>query len=113
MINFLKMRWLFNKGTVKTLLCMVLLLLVAGVVNLAGIQIAGGIQVWTVWLKAHAGIFLVWRILLYVGVICGWLWMRKRILKRESSKEAKVRFIRIEITAVVALLVLETSNLVA
>lgn len=112
-MNVLKMRWLFNKRTAWVIFWVALLLLIAVVVNVAGIRIAGGIQGWTVWLKAHAAIFMLWRVLLYIGVICGWLWMRKRILKRESSKEAKLRFIRIEIAAVMALLVLETSNLLA
>lgn len=125
-MSFLKMRWLFNKRTAWTLLWVVLLVLVAGLVNLAGVRIAGDIEGWTAWLKDHAAIFMVWRIALYAGVVCGWVWMRRRVLSREEaqekaqekkqeggSKQSAMRLIRIEVAAVAALLVLELSNRMA
>jgi len=122
MMSFLKMRWLFNKRTVWTLLWVVLLVLVAGLVNLAGVRIAGDIEGWTAWLKDHAAIFMVWRIALYAGVVCGWVWMRRRVLHREEAQEEQeegsrnrsaMRLMRIEVAAVIALLVLELSNWMA
>lgn len=114
MLRFLRMRRLFNRHVGKTTLWIIVLLVVAGLVNAVGIRIAGDIQGWTLWLKTHAPVFLFWRLCLYVAVAYGWWWMRQRVIQRETDqenrKQAKTRFMRMEISAVCALLLLEISN---
>lgn len=110
MLNFLKMRWLFNRYVGWSVVWIVGLLLVAGLVNILGIEVAGDIESWSIWLKDHAPIFLIWRICLYCAVGYGWFWMRNRVIARDGTDEAKQRFMRIEIGAVCALVALEVSN---
>lgn len=114
MMKFLKMRWLFNKRTAQALAWSALLLLVAVVVNVAGIGIVGDIQGWSQWLDAHARIFLIWRIVLYLALGYGWWRIRRRIGGRiagaEGSARTRARLIRVEVAAVVALLMLEISH---
>lgn len=103
------MRWLFNRRAGLTLVWVVLLLAVAIIVNLFGIRLAGGIDNWQQWMKAQAGFFFLWRLLLYILTVYGWLWMRKRLLDREPDEAAYRRLIRMEIAAVLAISVLEIS----
>jgi hypothetical protein len=79
--------------------------------NLAGIRALGGIAGWEAWLRAHAGHFFIWRLVLYAATLYGWCWMRQRLLKREP--EAGPRLRRLEIVAALALVALETSRLSA
>lgn len=110
MLNLFKMRWLFNRYVGWSVGWIVGLLLVAGLVNVLGIEITGDIESWSVWLKAYAPVFLIWRICLYCVVGYGWYWMRNRVITREGTIEAKQRFLRIEIGAICALVALEVSN---
>lgn len=110
MLNFLRMRWLFNRYVGWSIVWIVGLLLVAGIVNMVGIDMVGDIERWSIWLKAHTPIFLIWRIGLYCAVGYGWCWMRHRVIARETNDDAKQRFLRIEIGAVCALVALEVSN---
>lgn len=117
-MKFLKMRWLFNKRTAQALGWSALLLLVAVAVNVAGIGIVGDIQGWSQWLNAHARIFLIWRIVLYLALGYGWWRIRRRIgghiggriAGAEGSARTRARLIRVEVAAVVALLMLEISH---
>ncbi|WP_425353152.1 hypothetical protein [Pectobacterium parvum] len=46
------------------------------------------------------------------ATIYGWLWMRRRLLLRDTRSDARCRLIRAEISGIAALLVLEFSLLV-
>lgn len=109
MRNIFKMAWLFNKQVRSALLWTILLIVIAALINLIGIRIAGDIEHWNIWLKDHAAIFLIWRVILYSVISYGWFWMRKRVIQREPM--AKTRIIRAEIFAIGALLLLEISHL--
>jgi len=104
-----RLRWLFNRRVGLTLLWTALLLIAAVAVNVVGIQIAGGIEGWQRWMDAHTGASLAWRLLLYAGTAWGWLWMRRRLRAREPDGVTAQRLLRVEIAAVVAVIVLETS----
>ena len=88
--------------------------LVAGVaigVNAAGIHVVGSIDGWQRWLAANRGYFFAWRLLLYAATACGWWWMRRRLRDREPSAEAQQRLRRVEVAAVLTLVLLEGSQL--
>ncbi|MDD3673884.1 hypothetical protein [Thauera propionica] len=106
-----RLGWLFNRRVGLALLGTVLLLIAAVAVNVVGIRIAGGIEGWQRWMDSHTGAFLAWRLLLYAGTVWGWLWTRRRLRAREPDGVAGQRLLRVEIAAVVALLVLEASLL--
>lgn len=110
MLNFLRMKWLFNRYVGWSVLWIAGLMLVAGVLNAIGIELAGNIQNWSAWLKSHASALLVWRLFVYGAVCYGWYRMRIRVLAREDDLESRQRFQRIEIGAVCALLLLEITN---
>jgi len=107
----LRPRWLFHRNIGKALLWTVLLLVLAVAVNILGIWLLGSIDDWQSWLDAAAGVFLVWRLCLYAATIYGWRWMRRRLLARESSDDARKRLIRSEVAAVIAIVALEASLL--
>lgn len=113
LMRTLRMRWLFNKRVGFTLLWIGGLLVVASLVNVIGIRVAGDIQNWSLWLKENASLFLVWRLCLYGAVGYGWWWMRQRVITREVQEipkaAAQSRFIRIEACTMCILLVLEVS----
>lgn len=101
--------WLFNRRVGMALFWSALVLGAAVAVNLAGIRIVGGIDGWERWLRAHAMVFLAWRLCLYAGTAWGWWWMRRRVQQREAAAETRQRFLRIEVAAVVAIVLMEGS----
>ncbi|MCK6410345.1 MAG: hypothetical protein L6Q70_14285 [Thauera sp.] len=103
--------WLFNRRVGRALLWTVLLLIAAVAINAAGIRMADSIDDWQRWMDAHTGVFLVWRLLLYGVTVWGWLWMRRRLRAREPDRVAGKRLLRVEMAAIVAVLVLEASLL--
>lgn len=107
-----RLRWLFNRRVGLTLLWALGLLVVAIAANVVGIRMAGSIEGWQQWMREHAGLFLVWRLLLYAGTAWGWLWMRRRLRARESDSTTRQRLLRVEIAAVLALVALEASQFV-
>ncbi|MGL4668696.1 MAG: hypothetical protein ACRCWR_12320 [Saezia sp.] len=114
MLKFFRMRWLlnrlFNRYTGWTIFWFIALGLMAFMVNVLGIRLAGDVHHWSAWIKNHALVFLLWRLVLYGSVAYGWWWMRKRVLARDEDPQTRDRFIRIEVSAVVTLLVLEISH---
>lgn len=106
-----QIRWLFNRRTGWLALWTILLLTAAITINLFGIRLAGSIDRWQAWMDEHAGFFFLWRLMLYTITVYGWLWMRKRLRDREPDKQASQRLTRMEIAAVLAILVLEISLL--
>lgn len=91
------------------LLWAILVLLAAVATNVIGIHLAGGIEGWQAWLTAHSKHFLAWRLLLYAGTAYGWIWMRRRVLARETDAGTRWRLLRAEMAAVVAVAALELS----
>ncbi|UXJ50150.1 hypothetical protein [Pseudomonas citronellolis] len=102
-------KWLRRKGVL--LVWSLLLLAVIAMINAVGIRLAADTMTWQAWLTAHNGYFLAWRLLLYAATARGWLWMRKRVLARESDAITRQRLLRAELAAVTALVVLETLSL--
>jgi hypothetical protein len=91
----------------RALLWVVLLLLVALALNGVGIRFLGDTLAWSRWLSSRRGGFLVWRVLLYAAIACGWWRMRNRIDQDELSPETQMRLRRAEIGAALAILALE------
>lgn len=90
---------------------MLLFIAAAAITNLVGIRMAGDIQSWEAWLRQQSLWFLIWRLVLYAGIVAGWIWMRRRVLAREPDGATGQRLRRLEIAAVTAFVMLETSLL--
>jgi len=110
-VSWLRFGWLFNRRAARALLWTVLLLALAVAANVAGIALIGSVEGWRQWMVNSSGYFRVWRLCLYGVTIYGWLWMRRRLLVRESDAQARHRLIRTEIAGVAAIAVLEISLL--
>jgi len=78
-------------------------------INLFGIRLAGSVDRWQQWMSERAGFFFLWRLLLYTLTVYGWLWMRRRLLKREPDRTAHQRLLRMEVAAALSILALEIS----
>ena len=109
--NWLRPAWLFNRRVGMALLVALLVASIAVAVNIVGISIVGSIDDWERWLRAHSAHFLVWRLLVYTVTAYGWWWMRGRLREREPESEAHQRLLRVEIAAVVTIVLLEASQL--
>lgn len=105
------LRWLFSRRAVKALLWTVVIVAAAVGANIAGIYLVGSVAGWQRWLAASAGYFFIWRLCLYGATAYGWVWMRRRLLAREDSVQARRRLLRSEIAGGVAIVVLEASLL--
>jgi hypothetical protein len=86
------------------------IVIMAVLVNVAGIHMAGDADRWSQWMHSHVSYFRVWRLVLYVGTACGWRWMRRRLLAREPAPATRMRLLRLEVAAVTALVLLEGST---
>lgn len=106
----LRLAWLFSRRVGLALLWMLAIAGIAIGVNLAGIHIVGSIDGWERWLHAHATHFFVWRLLLYAATAYAWRCVRKRLQQREPGLETRRRLLRIEVAAVVTLVLLEGSQ---
>ena len=109
--NWLRPAWLFNRRVGMALLVALLVASIAVAVNIVGISIVGSIDDWERWLRAHSAHFLVWRLLVYPATAYGWWWMRRRLREREPDSESHQRLLRVEIAAVVTIVLLEASQL--
>ncbi|VFR23916.1 FIG00958347: hypothetical protein [plant metagenome] len=105
------MVWLFNRRVGRALLWTLLLLALALAANVTGIYLAGSVAGWQRWLADASGYFFIWRLCLYGATVYGWVWMRRRLLARESGDEARRRLIRTEVAGVLAIMALEASLL--
>ncbi|MBG0752269.1 MULTISPECIES: hypothetical protein [Pectobacterium] len=103
---------LLSWRTARVLLWTVLLLVITVTANVLGIYFAGSIAGWEHWLADTGSYFLLWRVCLYGATVYGWRWMRRRLLLRDTSPDARRRLIRAEVSGIAALLVLEFSLLV-
>ncbi|MDA8454269.1 hypothetical protein M4R22_05800 [Acidovorax sp. GBBC 3334] len=84
---------------------------IAVAVNLLGIRVLGGVDAWKQWLKADAGYFLTWRMALYAAAAGSWWRLRKRMRQNDTHAEEAPRLLRVEVASILAILLLETSNL--
>ena len=109
--TWLRPRWLFSRRAAKALLWTVAIAAAAVGANVAGIYLVGSVAGWERWLAAAAGYLLLWRLCLYGATAYGWLWMRRRLLARETDAQARRRLVRSEIAGAVAIVALEASLL--
>ena len=109
--TWLRPRWLFSRRAAKALLWTVAIAAAAVGANVAGIYLVGSVAGLERWLAAAAGYFLLWRLCLYGATAYGWLWMRRRLLARETDAQARRRLVRSEIAGAVAIVALEASLL--
>ncbi|ASD11686.1 hypothetical protein [Pseudomonas aeruginosa] len=105
------MAWLFNRRVGRALLWTLLLLALTVAANVAGIYLSGSMAGWQRWLADASDYFFIWRLCLYGATAYGWVWMRRRLLARESDDEARRRLIRAEVAGVLAIVALEASLL--
>ncbi|AEI78083.1 hypothetical protein CNE_1c27690 [Cupriavidus necator N-1] len=109
--TWLRPAWLLSRRVGIVLLWILVAAGIFVVVSVAGIHVIGSVDGWEHWLRAHATHFLVWRLLLYGATAYGWWWMRGRLRQREPSGEAHQRLLRVEIAAVITIVLLEGSQL--
>ena len=109
--NWLRPAWLFNRRVGMALLWALLVACIAVAVNIVGIHIVGSIDGWQHWLRANRSYFFAWRLLLYAATAYGWWLMRRRLREREPDSESHQRLLRVEIAAVVTIVLLEASQL--
>ncbi|OQP70617.1 hypothetical protein IB69_018150 [Xanthomonas citri] len=88
-----------------------LLIGVAVAINVQGIRAVDGAAAWEQWLKAHASFFMAWRIFLYTVAILLWRRLRIRLQQAGTGVEELDRIRRVEVVAVLAVLLLEAGNL--
>ncbi|WP_338523986.1 hypothetical protein NUH87_30525 [Pseudomonas batumici] len=77
-------------------------------INILAIRLLGDAQTPRHWLDEHATGLLIWRLCLYVMLICSWCWMRARLSQHQP--EATQRLHRAEWAGIAALALLEASN---
>lgn len=105
--------WLFNRQVAWALLYLALVVGAAVAINLIGIRLLGDIEAWRHWMQEHAGSFRAWRLFLYAAIAYGWWWMRRRVLQRDPSPEARRCLVRTEVLAVAAFALLEINRVVS
>lgn len=88
-------------------------LLVAILISLIGIELAGGIAQWEQWLKGNAGYFRLWRMLLYAALAYAWYSMHRRLLAQDIDQQQRRQITRTAIALVVAALLLELHSYTA
>ena len=100
---------LFSRRMGLALLWALLICGVSVTANVTAIHVVG-IDGWERWLHAHSTHLLAWRLVLYAATAYGWWWMRQRLRRREASAETHQRLLRVEIAAVVTVVLLEGSQ---
>ncbi|QNM96700.1 hypothetical protein [Chitinimonas koreensis] len=109
--TWLHLSWLLNRQVGAALLWTLLVVGAAALVNVAGIHVVGSVDAWARWLQTHALLFFAWRLGLYAATAYGWWWMRRRLRQREPGAETHLRLVRIEAAALIAIVLLEGSQL--
>lgn len=110
--GWMRLRWLFNRRTARTLVWTAALLAAALAANLMGIHMLGSLAGWQRWLDESSVYFLVWRLLVYGVTASLWLRMRSKLLAREAEPLSRNRLLRAEIAGVLAVVALEASVLI-
>lgn len=80
-------------------------------ISAIGIRIVGDVVTWQRWLHVHAWFFMVWRLMLYAVIACGWQRMHQRVRRRDDSAETRRRLRRAGIGAVLAIGTIEVTAL--
>lgn len=101
----------FNARLVRALLWTAVIVGAAATINIIGIRLVGDVEGWSRWMRVHSGIFLVWRLCVYGATGYGWWRTRGRLRQREPSAEAHRRLLRTEIASILAIALLEGSEL--
>ena len=104
----LPLPWLFNRRVGLALLKGLLAGLAVAMI-IACLRL-GSVEDWQRWMSGHAGLFLVWRLLLYAFIAWSWFCLRHRLRQYEPSPEAHQRWRRAEIAVVVSIVLLEVSQ---
>ncbi|MDR0577985.1 MAG: hypothetical protein LBI87_10740 [Candidatus Accumulibacter sp.] len=69
------------------------------------------VEDWQRWLTEYAGLFLVWRLLLYALIVWGWIGIRRRLMVWDGDEtETRRRRWRVEIASVLVVVLLEVSQ---
>jgi hypothetical protein len=82
--------------------------ILATLINLIGIALAGSIGAWSEWLHQHRGYLLLWRLCLYGAVTYAWWRMRRHFQFADDGADTRVRLRRVEVAAACTIVVLET-----
>ncbi|MCC8345401.1 hypothetical protein LNN35_21800 [Pseudomonas stutzeri] len=62
-----------------------------------GVSMVGGVDAWRRMLDEAAPLLFVWRCLVYSAMVWCWLWLKRRVIDRDPSAEARRRLLRVEI----------------
>jgi sulfite exporter TauE/SafE len=101
--------WLFNRRVVLALSKGMLVGVVLAAI-MASLRV-GSVEDWQRWMTEYAGVFLVWRLLLYVFIARSWFCLRRRLRQYERLPEAHQRWRCMEIAVVISIVLLEASQL--
>ncbi|CAJ7868461.1 Uncharacterised protein [Burkholderia pseudomallei] len=72
-------------------------------ISAIGIRFVGDVATWQRWLHVHAWFFMIWRLMLYAMIACGWKRMHQRVRQCDDSAEARRRLRRAGIGTVLAI----------
>lgn len=62
-----------------------------------GVSMVGGIEAWQQMLDQASPVLFVWRCLVYAAMVWCWLWLRRRVIDRDPSDDARKRLRRVEV----------------
>ncbi|GHU37822.1 hypothetical protein AGMMS50256_36270 [Betaproteobacteria bacterium] len=96
-----RLSWLFNRRVGLALLKGLLVGIVLAAI-LAGLRL-GSVEDWQRWMSDYAGVFLIWRLLLYVFIAWAWFCLRRCLRQYE-------RWRYMEIAVVISFALLEASQ---
>lgn len=82
------------------------LLACTAVIGIA-LHLSGSAEDWSSFLRERSRYLAIGRWSIYGITICGWCWMRARVLRREPFPETRVRLRRIETAALITIMALE------
>lgn len=95
----------------QAILWATLITLAIVVIGLLSTEAANGISGLSQWLRMQASALLIWRLVLYSSTAFCWYRMRCRLNKQGFSEHQHRRLLYAEITAVVAIALLELQTL--
>jgi hypothetical protein len=91
------------------LFALAMMILIVGIaINLLGIYLTGSLDGWQAWRAESYGHFLAWRLMLYGGIVAGWIPLRRKLLVREPERRS--RLLRAEVGFVLVLVLFEVSR---
>jgi Na+/melibiose symporter-like transporter len=75
-----------------------------------GVSMLGSVDAWERMLDQAAPLLFVWRCLVYAAMVWCWLWLKRRVLERDPSADARKRLLRVEIAVGLTVVVFELVN---